>query len=743
MYSSDRLLTIISAPSVCDPFEGKVAAQDRFTSMVITSPNMDYVPQYPVESYIVQTFADGRWGVHEYSRWPQMLLPEMMHVACIPRKELADASRKILWEDLRPDVHWTEDPETGVKGLGFLKKETRDALAHAAELILATTEVHCKGTEPIRVHGRFIRMILRQVVDRMKQLPSTSGIAVAVGAHVQRLGLELEGILAYLVLFEPRLLGTTDYSHDVLPVLGAFVREGTDAQTCVRIGLPTWFLQPLTHQVRVWKIVTAESVDERVPLSHPPIFQKKQAVAGVLNLTSNWLSTMSLAVSKQVCGTRLMGMVAEGDGAGLTSAGGSPSKRPRIDASNMHSKHLDVPKAVGVQTGEAVQQQQQKKKKKKKTRGGKHGRNGGCAIGEGLADSLNGQTSAADEAGTQPEAGVDRPAPIAAHPSRSFAASPFYSVPHVWQRALEGVSPLPQPTLSVVYFYPPPFLLDTVSTLAVLPADCEHPQLARTDEKVHRYLHNLVRIRRFCRTRLFDPSMSSQPLTIAEWRAALWGDYEVHTHRAGGQTEADVRRAQKRQNERNGISRLLGRTALLPSYRPDSTPSLEGTPISAHAAASTLEVRARLLWEAHEVNFRCELMALDTAIVHRPDWTEMLRWGREAAVSGIWGPDTSVVSVIPPAEITQEPFCWSTPPDPSWRDVRRYLARFLEIITRWPDTPKSLVDARVDHDDCTEDYFESVQREAVAYYVRTFVAHFHRLPIPPIRVPASLLNSDE
>ncbi|EIW61152.1 uncharacterized protein TRAVEDRAFT_117289 [Trametes versicolor FP-101664 SS1] len=644
--------------------------------MVITSPNMDYVPQYPVESYIVQTFADGRWGVHEYSRWPQMLLPEMMHVACIPRKELADASRKILWEDLRPDVHWTEDPETGVKGLGFLKKETRDALADAAELILATTEAHCRGTEPIRAHCRFIRMILRQVVDRMKQLPSTSGIAVAVGAHVQRLGLELEGILAYLVWFEPRLLGTTNYSHDVLPVLGAFVREGTDAQTCVRIGLPTWFLQPLTHQVRVWKIVTAESVDERVPLSHPPIFQKKQAVAGVLNLTSNWLSTMSLAVSKQVCGTRLMGMVAEGDGAGLTSAGGSPSKRPRIDASDMHSKHLD--------------------------------------------------TSAADEAVTQPEAGVDRPAPIAAHPSRSFAASPFYSVPHVWQRALEGVSPLPQPTLSVVYFYPPPFLLDTVSTLAV-----------------HRYLHNLVRIRRFCRTRLFDPSMSSQPLTIAEWRAALWGDYEVHTHRAGGQTEADVRRAQKRQNERNGISRLLGRTALLPSYRPDSTPSLEGSPISAHAAASTLEVRARLLWEAHEVNFRCELMALDTAIVHRPDWTEMLRWGREAAVSGIWGPDTSVVSVIPPAEITQEPFCWSTPPDPSWRDVRRYLARFLEIITRWPDTPKSLVDARVDHDDCTVDYFETVQREAVAYYVRTFVAHFHRLPIPPIRVPASLLNSDE
>ncbi|OJT03263.1 hypothetical protein TRAPUB_6130 [Trametes pubescens] len=696
---------------------------------------MDFVPQYPVERSIIETFANGRWGVHEYSRWPQLLLPEMMHVACIPRQQMSDHIRQVLWEDLRPDVHWTEDPETGVKGLGFLTKDIRNALVDAAELILAATEAYCTGTEPIRAHGRFLRMLLRQVVDRMNRLPSTSGIAVAVGAHVQRLGLELEGILGYINTFEPRLNDAADYSHSMIPVLGAFVREGTDAQTLVRIGMPTWFLQPLTHQVRVWKIVDAESVEERVPLSQPPIFQKKQAVAGVLNLTSNWLSSMSLAVSKQVCGTRLMGMVAEGDGAGGFSTSGSPSKRPRIDASEMHSKHLDVAKAVDVQPSDAVQQQQQqKKKKKKKTRGGKHGRNRGSAIGQGHANSQGEATSAADGTPTQPEAGVDRPATMSAHPSRSFTRSPFYSVPDVWQRVLEGVSPLPQPTVSVVYFYPPPFLLDTVSTLATLPADCAHPQLVRTDEKVHRYLHNLVRIRKFCRTRLFDPSMSSQPLTIAEWRAALWGDYDIHTHAAGGQTEADVRRAQKRQNERNGISRLLGRTALLPSYRPDSTPTLEGSSISAQAAASALDVRARLLWEAHEVNFRCELMALDTAIVHRPDWTEMLRWEREATVSGVWGPDTSVVSVIPPPDITQAPFCWSTPPDPSWRDVRQYLARFLAIMVRWPDTPQSLVDARVDHDDCTPDDFETVQCEAVAYYVRTFVAHFHRLPTPPIRV---------
>lgn len=305
------------------------------------------------------------------------------------------------------------------------------------------------------------------------------------------------------------------------------------------------------------------------------------------------------------------------------------------------------------------------------------------------------------------------------------------------------MSPLPQPTISVVYYYPPPFLLDTVSSLAPLPQDCSHPEYACSDEKVHRYLHNLVRIRRFCRTRLFDPSMSSQPLTITEWRASLWGDYELHAHRAGGQTEADVRRAQKRQDERNGISRLLGRTALLASYRPDSAPQLEGVMVSAEAAASAPHVRAHLLWEAHEVNYRCELMVLDTLLVHRPDWTEMLRWQREAVVSGVWGPESSVVSIIPPPNITEVMFCWGSPPDPSWRESRRYLARFLEVMTRWPDTPQTLVDAHVDDDRCSVEEFEKVQREAVDFYVRTFVAHFHPLPIPPIRVPASCMKPVE
>ena len=82
-----------------------MANQDVFTTMVITSPNMNFVPKYPVERQIVQTYTDGRWGLREYSRWPQVLLPEMWHVACIPGRPSPPEIPNILWENLSSHTH--------------------------------------------------------------------------------------------------------------------------------------------------------------------------------------------------------------------------------------------------------------------------------------------------------------------------------------------------------------------------------------------------------------------------------------------------------------------------------------------------------------------------------------------------------------------------------------------------------------------------------------------------------------
>lgn len=149
-------------------------------------------------------------------------------------------------------------------------------------------------------------MILKQAVDRMEKIPSTAGTAVAVGAHVQRVCLELAGLRIYQQKVLHRLDSATDYSCEVLPVLGAFVGDPNTAQSLTRIGVPTWLIQPLTHSLVVWEVVesryptTFHSNDKAAG----PGYQNPNVVGSVLNVTGDWLSSMAVTVSKAVCGSR-------------------------------------------------------------------------------------------------------------------------------------------------------------------------------------------------------------------------------------------------------------------------------------------------------------------------------------------------------------------------------------------------------------------------------------------------------
>ncbi|KAM5540220.1 hypothetical protein V8D89_006039 [Ganoderma adspersum] len=166
------------------------------------------------------------------------------------------------------------------------------------------------------------------------------------------------------------------------------------------------------------------------------------------------------------------------------------------------------------------------------------------------------------------------------HPSKSFTPSPFYDVPPMWAAALEAVSPVPRVLSSATYFFPPPFLIDTISSMAGLSPGCKHPELARCDEKVHHYIHNFARIRVFCRTRLFEitSTIANEPLTIAEWRSALRGDYLLTLQPPSESPGLHERQCSGSSQERwKRVLWLFGNIAHLRSYRRDEVLSLGGT----------------------------------------------------------------------------------------------------------------------------------------------------------------------
>ncbi len=677
--------------------------------MVITSPNMDYIPPYPVESMVIETYTDGLWGTHEYSRTPQRLAPGMWHLACIPAAPSPPEIPEILWSSLSPAVDWKEDPSIGFNGLGFIQDDTRTLLVEAAGYAIRRFE-EMSPDESVLKYGQMLVMILRQVLDRLRHLPASATVAVAVAAHVQRICLELAGLKTYVEIVAPRRASSVDYSMEVLPVVGTFVAEGSDAMNTTRVGLPTWFLQPLTRDLPIWAVVESRSLPPSISRRRmePPIFQHAQTLVGVGNLTGNWQQSMLLAVSKHIAGTHLASLcLAE---VPIVPQAEPEAKRPRLDDAH-NATHLSMspgPPVVPPLGG--------KRRHRPRHRGKGHG-----AITAEPPECANRSQGTPARTSEPP------------HPSKSYVPSPFYDLAGSWATALRSVSPVPRTAGSALYFYPPPFLLDTISSVAALPAHCPHPEFARTDEKIHRYLHNLVRIRRFLRARLFDPTLSHDPLTIAEWRAALWGDYDMRTHppKQTG-SPADFRRALRRQGERNGVRRLCSRVAQLRSYRSDEAVPWGDDTLDVAQVAANSTLRRRLLWESHEINFRAEVMALDTLLVHQSTWLEIHRWEREALVSGIWGPPSSAVTVIPPDDDEVHAFRWhASAPGASDVDLSlRTLLTFAKVLARWPDCPEDIVQAASGRADSLDT--ARLQARVVEFYVRTFVKHYCRLPVPPI-----------
>ena len=144
-------------------------------------------------------------------------------------------------------------------------------------------------------------------------------------------------------------------------------------------------------------------------------------------------------------------------------------------------------------------------------------------------------------------------------------------------------------------------------------------------------------------------------------------------------------------------------------------------------------VRNRVLWECHQVNFRAELLALDTQLVQKASWTFRLRLEREFFVSQVWGPPSSIMSVFP-TDSGSDLLCrWLSPPDDLCMMCADTLRHFCAVLSSWPGCPEVIADGLPE--DVQEGQFASVQKIAVNFYVETFVKTYARLPIPPIPFP--------
>ena len=611
----------------------------------------------------------------------------------------------------------------GVVGLGFLDRELEKELAAEVDNAIGrfrSRRSRHRGWDEI---GDFLVVCIRHTLDRLRGLPAVPGVVISLAAHIQRLTLELYGLIEWLEVVLDRIKTKDDCRLAVLDVLGAHTSDPSIAQMLHLAGIPVWLQQPFGNHLVIYQTVVPQDVPiefSKKP-SYPRLVLAKRDLSGALNMPGEWRRAMTIIVQRQLCDSRLPELLEAEQECILP-----PAKRSREGAVFLSEDSATVGLAVPTFI----------------VRHSQDARSLGHHLPVALAAS-----SSSDHGSKQPSrrtrarhakkaalAATARDGPAGSlkttsrvmNPFRQFYPSRNVTIPPAWATVLSNSSPLPQPRASVRYFFAPPWLLDALVDLETNAA------------KTARYIHHWISIRPFCRLRLFDKTVGGRPLTVSEWRDALWGDYDLN-EAAVGRSQPLRGRAKTRHELQGNIRRLFGKAQSLPSYRVESQPLFGNSVIAFETALSNQRVQRRVVWEAYETNWRCELLALDALMVGSNEWTELLRWMRESLVSEVWGSGTSGLDVVPPLEDEEQlpTFCWLAPPEEGWEASRPYLSAFVEILERWPGRPSELRAAHERLFECNADEFSRTLETAIAFYTRTFVRKYDRLPTPPVRVAFS------
>ena len=130
--------------------------------------------------------------------------------------------------------------------------------------------------------GERLCFTIQRAMDQLTRLPATTHHTVLLAVHVQRLTLELCGLHVYYDTVKPRLGLASYVARDALPVRGAFTPNAGEAQELFRVGVPVWFIQPLTRYARVVEVVYPEPVCNKldVDLSYPRLDTTLEGLAG-------------------------------------------------------------------------------------------------------------------------------------------------------------------------------------------------------------------------------------------------------------------------------------------------------------------------------------------------------------------------------------------------------------------------------------------------------------------------------
>ncbi|KAJ7720321.1 hypothetical protein B0H14DRAFT_3520988 [Mycena olivaceomarginata] len=176
------------------------------------------------------------------------------HFGAIPRRPSTEKGEEKLrimwWNPERIDFTSPASGQSITRGLGKLSHSKLSALSLLVNELLENCESYSKSVTTSAKPSLLIAQLadsLRRGLSRLSSIPATFERMILGVTNVQRVYLELSGLLQYMTVYVPRIEDPT--FRGGLPdadTMGVFTSCPTVAENFHRARLPFWFIRPLS-----------------------------------------------------------------------------------------------------------------------------------------------------------------------------------------------------------------------------------------------------------------------------------------------------------------------------------------------------------------------------------------------------------------------------------------------------------------------------------------------------------------
>lgn len=228
--------------------------------MVVTSPNMTYIPFLTAGNVTMRPFQDGRYGYLDFSLWPQIHSPQFAHRPFVLRRDAREAEHlSIMW--------WTPSKSDGFvqsEGLfgqlGRLDKSRLRQFESAKVDLASAVDALLTSSSSMHPDLKTYYTNFCMGVLRLTHNPYTMCDLTLDVAQTQRHFHDTTAYLRYVNEgWAQRLHGLHDEIHDVNPALmGCWTRDITVVQRYRRGGIPVYFVR------------SGQEVDSNINIEQPP-----------------------------------------------------------------------------------------------------------------------------------------------------------------------------------------------------------------------------------------------------------------------------------------------------------------------------------------------------------------------------------------------------------------------------------------------------------------------------------------